>query len=271
MLRTTLLSTAAIFVIVAPAFADGKGGHQMTGLGDLGYDYGQYDDFDVDRNSFHGQGSVHWKLDGNWNVQGNFGFNADRYDDGPGPSQAVDTWKLGGAAFWRNQADGTIGGELYYQSVDLLGFAVDGFGVAARGELFLSPTMTLGARAGFGNISEGGLDVDEWSLGAMGKYYARPNLGLSLGLNYASFDTGTGGEGFDEWSLRGETEYLFADCDTSVYGSLMFGDLEADSGGDTNEWGLGLGVRIYFGTDGQLAQRQRTGPLEEWPATHFTF
>ena len=49
MLRTTLLSTAAIFVIVAPAFADGKGGHQMTGLGDLGYDYGQYDDFDVDR------------------------------------------------------------------------------------------------------------------------------------------------------------------------------------------------------------------------------
>lgn len=267
--RTTLLASTALVLLAAPAFADGQG-HKMTGLGGVGYEYGNFDDFDVDRNTFHGQGSVNWKLDGKWNVQGNFGFNSDRYDDGPGPSQAFDTWKIGGTAFWRDQAEGTLGGELYYQSVDLLGFAVDGFGIAGRGELFLSPTLTLGGRVGYGNFSEAALDVDEWSLGAMGRYYARPNLGLSLGLNYASFEE-DGGEGFDEWSLRGEAEYLFAECDTSVYGNLMFGNFESDGGGDTNEWGLGLGVRLYFGTDGQLAQRQRTGPLEEWRSSRFVF
>lgn len=269
MSRATLLATSALVFLVGPVLADGKN-HRMTGLGDVGYDYSSLDDFDVDRNTFHGQGSVHWQLDGNWNVQGNFGFNSDRFDTGGGPSPTIDTWKIGGAAFWRNQADGAIGGELYYQSVDVFGFSADGFGLAGRGELYLSPTMTLGARIGYATIDEAGLDIDEWSIGALGKYYWQPNLGLSLGLNYSSFDD-DGGEGFDEWALRGEAEYLFADCDTSVYGSLMFGDLEADSGGDSDEFGLGLGVRIYFGTDGQLAQRQRTGPLEEWRTSRLAF
>jgi hypothetical protein len=267
--RTALLASTALFVLATPAFADGQG-HKMTGLGEVGYDYTDIDDFNVDRNTFHGQGSVHWRLDGNWNVQGNFGFNSDRFDTGGGPSPTVDTWKIGGTAFWRNQGDGAIGGELYYQSVDIFGFSADGFGIAGRGELYLSPTMTLGARVGYGTVDEAGLDLDEWSLGAMGRYYAQPNLGLSLGLNYVSFDD-DGGEGFDEWNLRGEAEYLFAECDTSIYGSLMFGDFDADSGGDSSEWGLGLGVRLYFGTSGSLAQRQRSGPLEEWRTTRLAF
>jgi hypothetical protein len=258
-------------LLSTPAFADGKAG-AMTGLIDLGYAYSDLDDFNVDRNAFYANGTFHRRLDGNWNVQGTFGFNSDRYDDGtPGPSQTFDTWKIGGAAFWRNQAEGAIGGELWYQSLDI-GASIDGFGIAGRGELYLSPTITLAGRVGYSSFDESGVDIDEWAFSAQGRYYLQPNLGLTLGLNYSSFDLGSGGEGFDEWTLRGEAEYLFPECDTSIYGSLMFGDLDPDTGGSSDEWGLGLGLRVYLGTAGSpLEHRHRSGPLETIQTPRFVF
>jgi hypothetical protein len=270
MLRTTLLSTAAFAAIAFPAFADGKGAKNLIALGDIGYDFTSFSDFDIDQDTFHGRGSVLWPLEGNWNVQGNFGFNADRVDT-PGPSFAPDTWNAGATAFWRSQNEGVLGGELWYQSLDLGSGYADGFGIAARGEYFLSQQATLGARVAYSNFDQSTFEIDEWTVNAFGRYYARPNLGLTLGLNYSSLDNGSGGEGFDDWSLRGEAEYLFDDCDTSVYASLMYGNLDSDTGSESDHWGLGLGVRLHFGTSGALVQRHRTGPLEELQSARFIF
>jgi hypothetical protein len=268
MKRTALLATTAFIALSAPAFADGKGGSGLIGFGEFGYDYTSLDDVDVDINSFHARGSTLWKLDGNWNVQGNFGFNTDRFDTG-GADAAIDIWKVGGTAFWRDASQGAFGAELYYQSVDL-GANFDGIGIAGRGEFYVSPQATIGGRVGYSSFDATGTDADEWSFNAQGRYYLQPQLGLKLGLNYNSWDI-DGGEGFDEWSLRGEAEYLFKDCDTSVYAGLGFGNIEPDSGADADYWTIGLGVRMHFGTNGDLVQRHRTGPIEDLSTTRLIF
>jgi hypothetical protein len=257
MKRTLLFTSTALLVFAAPALADGPG-HKMTGLGEFGYSYTDYDDFDVTLNSFQARGSTHWKLDGNWNVQGNFAFNTDRID--LGGDAAIDIWKFGGTAFWRDPSQGAFGAELYYQSLDI-GDHADGFGIAARGEFYLSPQATIGGRIGYSTFDTSGFDADEWAFNATGRYYLQPNVGLKLGLNYNTWDIDGGNT--DEWSLRGEAEYLFSDCDTSVFAGLSFGNLNVDPGPDSDAWGFGLGARIHFGTAGDLVQRHRSGPLEE--------
>ena len=269
MKRTILLATSALVAFAVPAFADGKGGSHMSGLGEFGYDYTDLDDFNLDRSSFHAQGSVLWPLEGSWNVQGNFAFNTDRIDTG-GPDFAIDTWKFGGTAFWRQQNEGVLGGELWYQSLDVGMGYLDGVGIAARGEYFFSPTLTFGGRIAYSNY-DGGTSIDEWTINALGRYYAQPNLGLTLGVNYSSLND-DGGEGLDDWTVRGEAEYLFADCDTSVFADVRFGSVDPDAGAtDSDQWGLGLGLRLRFGTTGALVQRDRTGPLQELGGAHFLF
>lgn len=256
MTRTALLAATALVALSIPALADGKGGTRLTGLGDVGYDRV---DFDSSLDQFHGSGSALWTWPSMWNVQGNFDFNT--FQDG---GEGISNSKYGVGVFWRDASQGAIGGELRYQTVD----GTDGFDLRARGELFLDQA-TIGAFIGFGNYE----DLDGWSLGAYGSYYFQPTLALNVTTRYANFDDdGTPAE-FDDWSLSGEVEYLFADCDTSIYGGLGFGTLDGNvfaPTGDDSYWHIGGGIRLHFGTDGSLQSRGRAEPLRT-VRDHFFF
>ena len=260
MTRITLLAAAAVAVLTSPlAFADGKSGN-LSGLVDLGYDWR---DADVNINSFHGTGAGLWDLNGNWNIQGEFGFNSSRTQ-----GVVVDTWGVGATVFWRDPREGMIGGQLSYQSIDpgIVGPApvIDGIGIAARGEYYFSPQLTLGGRIRYQNLDVNPGSVDEWSFGATGRYYFEPNFGINLGVNYADFSNSN----INPWLLRGEAEYLFHDTDTSVYAGLEFGDTDFIGG---SYWGLGVGLRLHLGTTGSLANRDRTGPIQDINTARFPF
>ncbi len=256
MKRTSLLATAALIALTAPVFADGKGGTRLTGLGDVGYDNV---DLDPSFDQFHGTGSALWTWPSKWNVQGNFDFNTFQ-DGGEGTSNS----KYGVGAFWRDANEGALGGELRYQTLG----GIDGFDLRARGELFLDQA-TIGAFIGFGSYD----DLDGWNLGAYGSYYLQPTLALNVTTRYANFEDDGSAAEFDDWSLSGEVEYLFADCDTSIYGGLGFGNVDGTGfgiGGSEDYWHIGGGIRLHFGTDGSLQNRNRSEPLRT-VREHFFF
>ncbi|MFM9863990.1 MAG: hypothetical protein ACKVRO_10315 [Micropepsaceae bacterium] len=253
MTRTILLATTALVALTLPALADGKGGTRLTGLGDVGYDNV---DIDPSFDQFHGTGSALWTWPNKWNVQGNFDFNTFQ-EGGEGFSNS----KFGAGVFWRDANEGALGGELRYQTIE----GTDGFDLRGRGELFLDH-LTIGAFLGFGNYE----DLDGWHLGAYGSYYLQSNLALNVTTKYSSWDD-DGLTDFDDWSLSGEAEYLFADCDTSIYAGLGFGSLDGSGpGGSEDYWNIGGGIRLHFGTDGSLESRNRVEPLRT-VRDHFFF
>jgi hypothetical protein len=252
MTRATLLATVALLIVPTPALADGGGGKLTTGLVDLGYDYVDFDADSVDQ--LHGAGSALWTWPGKWNAQANFDFNTFQFDGGG----ALTDSKFGGGVFWRNPSDYALGGEIHYQTFE----GLDGVDLKARGELYLDK-FTVGAFVGFGNYDE----LDGWQLGGYGTYYLERNLGLNVATRYATWDDAD----VDDWSLDGEVEYLLPDCDTSIYGGLGFGVVDSSSpSSDDDYWHIGGGVRIHFGPDGSLQQRNRAEPLRT-VRNHFTF
>ena len=244
MIRASLL-VAATALAVSPALADGAGGGKLTGLGDFGYDYVDFDGGNA--NQFHGTGSVLWSMPDKWNIQGNFDSNVFN-----GDFNGFTNTKFGVGAFWRDLSQGLLGGELRYQTAE----GLDGFDIRARGELFLTQA-TIGAFLGYGEYD----NIDGWHLGAYGTYYVDPRLGLNVTLKHSAWDQSGISSDFDELALDGEVEYLFPEYDTSVYGGLGFGSLDADSGADNDYWRIGVGLRFHFGTNGSLEQRNRAEPV----------
>lgn len=251
MTRATLLAASALSMLTVPAFADG-GGKLFTGLGDVGYDFVDFDSESVDQ--LHGTGQALWTWPGKWNVQGNFDFNSFQADGGEGLSNT----RLGGGVFWRDPAEYALGGEIHYQTFE----GLDGVDLRARGELYLDE-FTVGAFLGFGNYDE----LDGWQLGGYGSYYMERDLAFNLTTRYASWDEVDA----DDWSLAGEVEYLLPDCDTSIYGGLGFGMVDANAPGlDDDYWHIGAGLRVHFGPDGSLQQRNKNEPLRT-VRNHFLF
>ena len=259
MKKLILLAASSCLIAIAPASAAGD---KIYSLFDFGYANTSLDlnsssnDFSI--NQLHGSGSVLWNWTDNWNAQASFGFNTNRIAD-LGPNLAVDNWKLGGTAFYRDQAEGFLGGEIAYQSVDFAAYA-DGLSLTGRGEAYLDDA-NVGGYLGYTNLSADGVNLDThgWQMGGYGKYYTSPSLGLKLGLDYASYKVAS--TDTTDLSLTGEAEYLLADSNTSLYADLGVGSMDFD-GPDADYWQLGLGVRVHLGTGGTLKDRNRNEPVQ---------
>lgn len=267
MKKIILLAASSCLIAIAPASAAGD---RIYSLFDFGYNNTSFDlnssgnDFSI--NQLHGSGSILWSWTDNWNAQGTFAFNTNRVAD-LGPNFAIDTWKLGGTAFYRDQSQGILGGEIAYQSLDRGNYA-DGLSLTGRGEAYLDDA-NVGAYLGYTNLSADGanLDTHGWGLGAYGKYYTSPSLGLKLGLDYASYKASSADK--TDLSLNGEAEYLLADSNTSLYAGLGYGSYDFD-GPDADYWQVGLGVRVHLGSGGTLKDRNRSEPLQAVPSLRVT-
>lgn len=266
--RTALLAATALSTLACgTAFADGAGGKTLTGMGQFLYGYTDYE-FDSGSggtiNTFRGDGAALWSWNNKFNLQGSFGFNTDRIETDGGEHDTYDLWKIGAAGFWRDPNLYALGAEIDYASVTLGDYA-DGVRFGALGEYYGSQ-FTLGGRLGYLTLegNDFNYEVDGWDASAYGKYYAQPNLGLRLGAAYSDYEDW--GSEFDGWWFDGEVEYLIPDCTTSVFAAVGYGARDwDDSDNDYDEWYVGVGGRVHFGTTGTLVQRNRAEPLLTGP------
>jgi hypothetical protein len=255
--RKTLYATLAFSLAAAPALA---GEAMLSGLGSLGYRYTDYDvtgAANTTSNTIQLQGSALWTWPSMWNAQGDFTFASESFDLPLDPT--IDTWSLGGIGFIRDPAQGLIGAELAYQSLDAAASA-DGIRLGGRAELFL-PDITLGMRLGhqwFDAFTPFN-DFSGWYIGADGTLYHSMDWAFRGGIRYHELDNDAGD--LEEWNLGGEVEYLFPGCATSLYAGLAWTNSEVDGVYSYDAWSLGLGLRLHLANQGQLIDLDRSGPV----------
>jgi hypothetical protein len=261
MYRNNLLAAAACLIAASPSLADAP---RLTGLGDVGFSYVNLDGpASDDLNVYRGQASALWTFPDNWNVQADYSFASYRYD---GPT-TIDQMKLGGSLFWRDAGEFAAGAQLFYQSLDT-GVENDGVAIAAFVEKYWQD-FTLAANIGHSSYDGAALNIDGWQLGAKGSYYATPNFAWRVGFGYGAWDNNV--TDVDTWDLNGEAEYLIPEYGTSLYATLGLGSQNPDGTNETDVLRLGIGMRVHFGSEGSLRDRNRAEPVSGAFGTEFTF
>lgn len=232
---------------------------------------------------------------GGFNVQADFAYYGHSTDvDIPNSSPVNKDWDqdqtnshLGGALFYRDPSAYAIGVEGSWISQEVLSKDIDIFRIGVFGEYYLGDVATLGASVHYYNSDEdnfgliGGKDEDGWELAAWGRFYATPDLSLMLRgdllwadtewdlANQARFKGDLNG-----WAITGEAEYLVWDQGLSIFGGARYAERTLDwsvhtnngSGDiadlDVDDFQVYAGIKFYFGQDGTLLERQRTGTVD---------
>lgn len=261
MYRDSLLAAAACLCVASTSLADAP---RLTGLGDVSLSYVNLDGpASDDINVYRGQASALWSFPDNLNVQADYSFASYRYD---GPT-TIDQMKLGGSVFWRDPGDFAAGAQLYYQSLDT-SVENDGVAIAAFAEKYWDD-FTLAATIGHSSYDGAALNIDGWQLGAKGSYYSTPNVAWRAGLGYGAWDNNV--NDVDKWDLTGEAEFLIPEYGTSLYATVGLGSQNPDVANQTDILRLGIGMRVHFGSEGSLRDRNRAEPVSGAIGTEFTF
>lgn len=283
-----LLVVGGISAAQAADIAVADEGCTLSGVVGIGYmydwqtskfDFGPSEDFDgdVDWNTPFGEGAGLVTC-GGFNVQADFAYynhqgdagnlgkiNLDDYD--------ADNSHLGGALFWRDPSYAAAGVSASWVSQDVLSKDQDVFRVGVFGEFYLE-NFTLGANAYYfnGDFADLGVfdtDQDGFELAAYARFYATPDLSLML-RGDGLFSSVNGDEGLDAdvngWAVTGEAEYLAWDKGLSIFGGVRYAErtIEPDRSDDidVDDTQVYAGLKFYFGQDGTLMDRQRTGAVD---------
>lgn len=177
---------------------------------------------------------------------------------------------FGGALFWRDPSSAALGVSASWVNQDVFSKDVDLLRIGVFGEFF-ADAFTLGASAHYFNgdfIQES--EHDGFELAAYGRFYAMPDLSLMLRGDalLSTIEPGTGGDDadFDGWAVTGEAEYLVWDKGLSIFGGARYAERTLDTGEeedvDFNDTQVYAGLKFYFGQDGSLMDRQRTGLID---------
>lgn len=290
-------SAAALALLVVGGISSAQAadivdeGCTLSGAVGIGYMYNwQKTDFDFGGEA-NGDGDVDWNTPfgeggglvtcGGFNVQADFAYynHQGDADVGLGKLEDVDADNshIGGALFWRDPSYAALGISGSWISQDVLTKDSDTFRIGAFGEFYLD-SFTLGASAHYFNgevIDIGPLDIDQdgFELAAWGRFYATPDLSLMVkgeGL-FTNIDLPSGITNDDVtvngWAITGEAEYLAWDKGLSVFGGLRYAQrtLDVDNSDidvDVDDTQVYAGLKFYFGQDGTLMDRQRTGVVD---------
>ena len=189
---------------------------------------------------------------------------------------------IGGAVFYRDPASWAGGVSASWISQDVFAKDVDVFRVGLFGEFYFDDMFTLGGSAHYYNTD--GIDFkdeDGFELAAWGRFYATPDFSIMLRgdvlLAETSLDGGPFNDSdndFDGWAVTGEAEYLVWDQGLSIFAgaryaerTLQLDNLPGPPGGvdldiDVDDFQVFAGIKFYFGQDGTLIERQRTGTVD---------
>jgi hypothetical protein len=244
------------------------------------FDFGSEDSFDgdADWNTPFGEAGGLVTC-GGFNVQADFAYynHQGDADIGLGKLEDVDADNshFGGALFWRDPSYAALGVTGSWVNQDVFSKDSDVFRVGVFGEFYLD-NITLGGSVHYfnGELVDFGVfsaDQDGFELAAYGRYYATPDLSLMLRGDFllSQIDgSNQGGDGdVDGWAITGEAEYLAWDKGLSVFGGVRYAQrsLEPDQGDqelDIDDTQVYAGLKFYFGQDGSLMDRQRTGVVD---------
>ncbi len=293
-------SAAALGLLVAGAVSSAQaadvnaGGCSISGAAGVGYMFDwQKDAFEAFGESI--DGDVDWDTPfgeagglvtcGGFNVQADFAYydhstEIDAPAMGPfgggGDKDAANS-HVGGALFWRDPSFAALGVSASWINQDLVGKDADALRVGVFGEFFLE-NVTLGASVYYFNgekidMMSGNLQHDGFELAAYARYYATPDLSLMVRgdglISKVDFSGVPNDADIDGWAISGEAEYLAWDKGLSVFGGLRYAErtLDMDSMGpfaslDVDDTQVYAGLKFYFGQDGSLMDRQRTGLID---------
>jgi len=262
MMKSVLTAGVSLLALAAVSAAEAKTvGHVAGGVNYVDWDDNLFGGKNVDWWQFNFQGAAAFDLTPTWNVQFDTSFNSDRLsgDAFSGKSIALDTWRAGTELFWRDSTQGMFGLEVAYQTLDQAQ-SLDGVFVGLRGEYYSSDAFTFGGGVNYNTFETSGVSIDTWGANLFGTYYANEKTGISLRGNYASSDLPSSSPEIDTWGISADVEYLFQN-NLSLTGSIGYTSIDVVSD-DLSRLTVGAKLKVYFGTEGSLANQHRTGTLE---------
>ncbi len=290
-------SAAALALLFAGAVSSAQAadvideGCTLSGSVGIGYMFDwQNNDFDIgSEDSF--DGDVDWNTPfgeagglvtcGGFNVQADFAYYNHQGDAGNVGKLDIDdvdadNSHFGGALFWRDPSYAALGVSASWVNQDVLTKDSDTFRGGVFGEFYLE-SFTLGASAHYFNgevINVGPLDIDQdgFELAAWGRFYATPDLSLMVRGDalFSNIDLPSGVDtdvDLNGWAISGEAEYLAWDKGLSVFGGVRYAQRsidvdDVDFDVDIDDTQVYAGLKFYFGQDGTLQDRQRTGTID---------
>jgi len=259
MMKSILAAGVSLLTLTAVAEAKTVG-HVAAGVNYVDWDEDLFGGKNVDWWQFNFEGAAAFDLTDTWNVQFDTAFNSDRVssDVFGGKNVAFDTWRAGSQLFWRDPTQGMVGLEVAYQSMDIQ-YSIDGILVALRGEYYASDAFTVGGSIAYDTFDAGPVSFDTFTGTLFGTYYLNEKTGLTLTGKYGQTDFDVASTNIDSWSLGANVEYLFQN-NMSLGGGLSYRSTDVEST-DLSRLTVGLNLKVYFGTEGSLANQHRTGSL----------
>jgi hypothetical protein len=244
------------------------------------FDFGEDNDIDgkdVDWSTPFGEGAGLVTC-GGFNVQADvayYGHSADLDFEDIDIDQT--NTHIGGALFYRDPSAWAGGIEASWISQDIESEDIDVFRVGLFGELYLNDMFTFGGMAAYYNTDwPFGKDEDGFELAAWGKFYVTPDFALTLrgDAMFGDFDfEGEGSADIDGYAITGDGEYLVWDQGLAVFAGARYANREFDFNDENvnfeiEDFQVFGGIKFYFGQDGTLIERQRTGTIDNTSVFH---
>ncbi len=260
MMKSLMAAGVSLLALTAVAQANTVG-HVGAGVNYVDWDDDLFSGKNIDWWQFQFEGAAAFDLTDTWNVQFDTSFNSDRVssDVFGGKNIAFDTWRAGTQLFWRDQTQGMVGLEVAYQSMDVQ-YSLDGILVALRGEYFASDRFTVGGSVAYDTYDFGPGSIDTWTGTLFGTYYVNDKTGITLTGKYGTSDFDVATTDFDNWSIGADVEYLLQN-NLSLGAGLAYRSTDVETT-DLSRLTFGMNLKVYFGTEGSLANQHRTGSLE---------
>lgn len=256
-------------VRAADPVEEGCGLNGNVGLGYM-FDFQTFSDggesVDNDWNTMFGEGGGVVTC-GSWNFQGDMAYYAHETDfdiDG-GKDLAAAEGHFGGAMFWREPGMGALGLSASIVNQEIFAKDNDYLRAGAFGEFYVGEQFTLGGSAHFFTGDDFLDNHDGVELAAIAKFYAMPDLSLTLrgDMMWSDIDNEVN---YDGVAVTGEVEYLAWDKGLSVFGGARYADRTVSDGGDElsfEDMQVYAGLKFSFGADtASLVERDRTGTYD---------
>lgn len=266
------LLASGVCLLALTTVAQAKTVGHVSGSGTyLSFDDDLFSGKDVDQFKFNFNGAAAFDLTPTWNVQFDANFTTANFtgdDIFSGKDISIDTWQAGTQLFWRDPTQGMVGVQAAYSDLSFFTVGLDGFLIGLRGEYYGSDQYTIGGAIAYNALEQGSGELNTTTGSLFATYYTGAQTAISLRGEYGTFDTG-GSSDPDTWAISADVEYLFQN-NLSLTGGLGYESTDFGPA-DFDQFTVMGKLKIYFGTEGTLANQHRTSTLEPIPVSDFAF
>jgi hypothetical protein len=234
-------------------------GHIEGYIGGIRFDAGEFDD---DAWIFGGAARANYAFTSHWNIQGDLFGESTRFDD-----FNFDHIGAGAHLFWRDPNSFALG---VFGSVTSIGSFIDlkEYLIGPEGQVYFG-NLTLYGQAYYGKLdSSDGFNADIWGARGVARYFLHDNFKLEGEVGFRNYSEG--GDDLDVWTLAAQADYRFADSPFSVFGRYQFDTFSDGPGADLDTHKFLVGFRGTFGAK-TLMEEDRYGATMDLPSVTNIF